>query len=293
MRTYLDALQKILDTGVDRGDRTGTGTRSVFGLQMRFDLSEGFPLVTTKKTFMKGITHELLWFLSGDTNIRYLVENGVHIWDEWPFKEYRLASERGEVPALTQAEFIEKIGSDGNFAEKWGSIGPGYGFQWRNFNGEGIDQIKNLVEGIKKNPESRRHMVITYNPVQAEKMLLPPCHSMFQFYVADGKVSCQMYQRSADMFLGVPFNIASYALLVMMVAQVTGLKPGEFVHTIGDAHIYHNHFEQVRLQLSREPFPLPTMRINPEVKDIFSFKFEDFALENYRHHDPIKAPIAV
>ncbi len=293
MRTYLDALQKILDTGVDRGDRTGTGTRSVFGLQMRFDLSEGFPLVTTKKTFMKGITHELLWFLSGDTNIRYLVENGVHIWDEWPFKEYRLASERGEVPALTQAEFIEKIGIDADFAEKWGSIGPGYGFQWRNFNGEGIDQIQNLVEGIKKNPESRRHMVITYNPVQAEKMLLPPCHSMFQFYVADGKVSCQMYQRSADMFLGVPFNIASYALLVMMVAQVTGLKPGEFVHTIGDAHIYHNHFEQVRLQLSREPFPLPTMKVNPEIKDIFSFKFEDFALENYRHHDAIKAPIAV
>jgi thymidylate synthase len=293
MRTYLDALQKILDTGVDRGDRTGTGTRSVFGLQMRFDLSEGFPLVTTKKTFMKGITHELLWFLSGDTNIRYLVENGVHIWDEWPFKEYRLASERGKVPALTQAEFIEKIGIDADFAEKWGSIGPGYGFQWRNFNGEGIDQIKNLVEGIKKNPESRRHMVITYNPVQAEKMLLPPCHSMFQFYVAGGKVSCQMYQRSADMFLGVPFNIASYALLVMMVAQVTGLKPGEFVHTIGDAHIYHNHFEQVRLQLSREPFPLPTMKINPSVKDIFSFKFEDFTLENYRHHDAIKAPIAV
>lgn len=293
MRAYLDALQNILDNGADRGDRTGTGTRSVFGLQMRFDLSKGFPLVTTKKTFMKAITHELLWFLAGDTNIRYLVENGVHIWDEWPFKEYRLASERGEVPAMTQAEFIEKIGADKDFADKWGSIGPGYGFQWRNFNGEGIDQIKNLVNGIKKNPESRRHMVITYNPVQAEKMLLPPCHSMFQFYVANGKVSCQMYQRSADMFLGVPFNIASYALLVMMVAQVTGLKPGEFVHTIGDAHIYHNHFDQVKLQLSREPFPLPTMKINPEVSDIFSFKYEDFVLENYQHHEAIKAPIAV
>lgn len=293
MRAYLDALQNILDNGVDRGDRTGTGTRSVFGLQMRFDLSKGFPLVTTKKTFMKAITHELLWFLAGDTNIRYLVENGVHIWDEWPFKEYRLAAERGEVPAMTQEEFIAKIGADKDFADQWGSIGPGYGFQWRNFNGEGIDQIKNLVNGIKKNPESRRHMVITYNPVQAEKMLLPPCHSMFQFYVANGKVSCQMYQRSADMFLGVPFNIASYALLVMMVAQVTGLKPGEFVHTIGDAHIYHNHFDQVKLQLSREPFPLPTMKINPEVSDIFSFKYEDFVLENYQHHEAIKAPIAV
>lgn len=293
MRAYLDALQHILDTGADRGDRTGTGTRSVFGLQMRFDLSEGFPLVTTKKTFMKGITHELLWFLAGDTNIRYLVENGVHIWDEWPYKEYRLASERGEVPTLTQAEFIEKISIDADFAEKWGSIGPGYGFQWRNFNGEGIDQIKNLVEGIKKNPESRRHMVITYNPVQAEKMLLPPCHSMFQFYVANGRVSCQMYQRSADMFLGIPFNIASYALLVMMVAQVTGYQPGEFVHVIGDAHIYHNHFDQVKLQLSREPFPLPTMKLNPSIKDIFSFKFEDFTLENYQHHEAIKAPIAV
>lgn len=293
MRAYLDALQHILDTGADRGDRTGTGTRSVFGLQMRFDLSEGFPLVTTKKTFMKGITHELLWFLAGDTNIRYLVENGVHIWDEWPYKEYRLASERGEVPAMEMADFITKIGTDASFAEKWGSIGPGYGFQWRNFNGEGIDQIKNLVEGIKKNPESRRHMVITYNPVQAEKMLLPPCHSMFQFYVANGRVSCQMYQRSADMFLGIPFNIASYALLVMMVAQVTGYQPGEFVHVIGDAHIYHNHFDQVKLQLSREPFPLPTMRLNPSIKDIFSFKFEDFTLENYQHHEAIKAPIAV
>ncbi|MDQ1343581.1 MAG: thymidylate synthase [Patescibacteria group bacterium] len=293
MRAYLDALQRILDTGADRGDRTGTGTRSVFGLQMRFDLSEGFPLVTTKKTFMKGITHELLWFLAGDTNIRYLVENGVHIWDEWPYKEYRLASERGEVPAMEMADFIAKIAADADFADKWGSIGPGYGFQWRNFNDEGVDQIQNLVEGIKRNPESRRHMVITYNPVQAEKMLLPPCHSMFQFYVANGKVSCQMYQRSADMFLGVPFNIASYALLVIMVAQVTGYQPGEFVHVIGDAHIYHNHFDQVKLQLSREPLPLPTMRLNPAVKDIFSFKFEDFTLENYRHHEAIKAPIAV
>ena len=293
MRAYLDALRHILDTGADRGDRTGTGTRSVFGLQMRFDLSKNFPLVTTKKTFMKGITHELLWFLAGDTNIRYLVENGVHIWDEWPYKQYRLASERGEVPAMEMADFIAKIAADADFADKWGSIGPGYGFQWRNFNDEGVDQIKNLIEGIKRNPESRRHMVITYNPVQAEKMLLPPCHSMFQFYVANGKVSCQMYQRSADMFLGVPFNIASYALLVMMVAQVTGYQPGEFVHVIGDAHIYHNHFDQVNLQLSREPLPLPTMKINPSIEDIFSFKFEDFTLENYRHHEAIKAPIAV
>jgi thymidylate synthase len=293
MRTYLDALQHILDNGADRGDRTGTGTRSVFGLQMRFDLSKGFPLVTTKKMFTKGIFHELLWFLSGDTNIAYLVKNGVHIWDEWPYKEYRLASERGEVLAMEQTDFIAKIGEDPDFAEKWGSIGPGYGFQWRNFNGEGIDQIKNLVEGIKRNPESRRHLVVTYNPVQAEKMLLPPCHSMFQFYVANGKVSCQMYQRSADMFLGVPFNIASYALLTVMVAQVTGLQPGEFIHVIGDAHIYHNHFDQVKLQLSREPLPPPTLKLNPEAKDIFAFKYEDFTLENYQCFDAIKAPIAV
>jgi thymidylate synthase len=299
MQTYLDALKHILETGVDRGDRTGTGTRSVFGLQMRFDLSKGFPLVTTKKMFTKAIFHELLWFLSGDTNIAYLVKNGVHIWDEWPYKEYKTKlkeiseGECEDFSCFLQQAFVEKVGEDSEFAEKWGSIGPGYGFQWRNFNDEGIDQIQNLIEGIRKNPESRRHLVVTYNPVQAEKMLLPPCHSMFQFYVANGKLSCQMYQRSADMFLGVPFNIASYALLTMMVAQVTNLGLGEFIHVIGDAHIYTNHFEQVKLQLSREPLPLPTLRLNPDVRDIFAFTYEDFTLENYHCHETIKAPIAV
>lgn len=243
--------------------------------------------------FTKGIFHELLWFLAGDTNIEYLVQNGVHIWDQWPHKEYMKAAEKGEVPALTQDDFIEKIASDHAFAMTWGSIGPGYGLQWRNFNTESIDQIANVIEQIKRNPESRRHMVITYNPVQAEKMLLPPCHSMFQFYVANGKLSCQMYQRSADMFLGVPFNIASYALLTHMVAQVCGLQAHEFIHVIGDAHIYHNHFDQVRLQLSRETLPLPTLTLNPEIDDIFDFKYEDITISNYASHEAIKAPIAV
>ncbi|MDC7708824.1 thymidylate synthase [Vogesella indigofera] len=264
MKQYLDLMQHVLAHGVDKSDRTGTGTRSVFGYQMRFDLSAGFPLVTTKKCHLRSIIHELLWFLSGDTNIRYLQENGVRIWDEW--------------------------------ADDNGDLGPVYGYQWRSWpapDGRHIDQIGNLLHMIRRNPDSRRLMVSAWNPALVDEMALPPCHSLFQFYVADGKLSCQLYQRSADIFLGVPFNIASYALLTMMVAQVCGLKPGDFVHTLGDAHIYSNHFEQARLQLSREPRALPTMRINPEVRDLFAFKFEDFTLEGYDPHPHIKAEVAV
>lgn len=264
MRQYLDLLQHILDKGQQKKDRTGTGTVSTFGYQMRFDLSEGFPLVTTKKIHLKSVIYELLWFLRGDTNIKYLKDNGVRIWDEW-------ADERGE-------------------------LGPVYGKQWRSWpacDGGSIDQISQVVEMIKKNPDSRRLIVSAWNPAEVDKMKLPPCHSFFQFYVLDGKLSCQLYQRSADAFLGVPFNIASYALLNMMVAQVTGLKPGDFVHTFGDLHIYLNHLDQVNLQLSRAPKNLPAMKINPEVKDIFSFQFEDFAIENYDPHPAIKAPVAV
>ncbi|MCQ2003798.1 thymidylate synthase [Rhizobium sp. NRK18] len=264
MKQYLDLLDHVLSTGTDRGDRTGTGTRSVFGYQMRFDLGEGFPVLTTKKLHLRSIIHELLWFLKGDTNIAYLKEHGVSIWDEW--------------------------------ADKDGNLGPVYGAQWRSwpdYNGGHVDQIAAVVESIRKNPNSRRHIVSAWNPALVDEMALPPCHCLFQFYVADGKLSCQLYQRSADVFLGVPFNIASYALLTMMIAQVTGLKPGTFVHTLGDTHIYHNHFEQARLQLQRSPKPLPTMRINPEVKDLFAFKFEDFTLENYEADSSIKAPIAV
>ncbi|MEL6589739.1 MAG: thymidylate synthase [Bacteroidota bacterium] len=264
MQSYLDLLQHVLDHGVDRGDRTGTGTRSVFGHQLRFDLQAGFPLVTTKKVHLKSIIHELLWFLMGDSNVRYLQENGVKIWNEW-------ADENGE-------------------------LGPVYGVQWRSWpttNGQSIDQIEKAVEMIKNKPQSRRIIVSAWNVELVEQMALPPCHTMFQFYVADGKLSCQLYQRSADLFLGVPFNIASYALLTMMMAQVTGLEAGDFVHTFGDAHIYHNHFEQVKLQLSREPRSLPSMKLNPEVKSIFDFKYEDFTLSNYDPHPRIKAPIAV
>ncbi|MEM6345576.1 MAG: thymidylate synthase [Bacteroidota bacterium] len=264
MKSYLDLLQHVLDHGVDRGDRTGTGTRSVFGHQLRYDLQAGFPLVTTKKVHLKSIIHELLWFLMGDSNVRYLQENGVKIWNEW-------ADENGE-------------------------LGPVYGVQWRSWetpNGQTIDQISNAVEMIKNKPQSRRIIVSAWNVALVEDMALPPCHTMFQFYVADGKLSCQLYQRSADLFLGVPFNIASYALLTMMMAQVTSLQPGDFVHTFGDAHIYHNHFEQVKLQLSREPRALPTMTLNPAVKSIFDFKYEDFELSNYDPHPRIKAPIAV
>ncbi len=264
MKQYLDLLAHVKDKGVDRGDRTGTGTRSVFGHQMRFDLSDGFPLLTTKKLHLRSIIHELLWFLQGDTNIAYLKENGVSIWDEW--------------------------------ADENGDLGPVYGSQWRSwpdYNGGHIDQIANLLRSLKDNPESRRHIVSAWNPALVDEMALPPCHCLFQFYVADGKLSCQLYQRSADVFLGVPFNIASYALLTMMVAQVVGLEPGDFVHTFGDVHLYHNHFEQAELQLSRSPKALPTMRVNPDVTDLFAFKFEDFTLEGYEAEANIRAPIAV
>ena len=292
MRQYLDLMQHVLDNGAKKEDRTGTGTLSVFGHQMRFDLSEGFPLLTTKKVFLKGIIHELLWFLAGDTNIKYLVDNGVGIWNEWPHANYIKAT--GEDIAL--ADFVERIREDAAFAEKWGGIGPGYGYQWRSWpmpDGGHVDQIKQVVEQIKHSPDSRRMIVSAWNVAEVDNMALPPCHTLFQFYVADGKLSCQLYQRSADIFLGVPFNIASYALLTMMMAQVCGLQPGDFVHTLGDAHLYSNHLEQTRLQLSRETYPLPTMRINPEVNDIFGFTFEDFELVGYEHHPPIKAPVAV
>jgi thymidylate synthase len=264
MRAYLDLLQHILDNGVEKSDRTGTGTLSCFGYQMRFDLAKGFPVLTTKKLHLRSIIHELLWFLQGDTNIAYLKENGVKIWDEW--------------------------------ADEEGNLGPVYGYQWRSWpttDGRYVDQIQNLVDGLKNNPDSRRHIVSAWNVGFIEDMALPPCHCLFQFYVADGKLSCQLYQRSADTFLGVPFNIASYALITMMLAQVCDLKLGEFVHTFGDVHLYNDHLEQAKLQLTREPRRMATMRINPEVKDIFAFKFEDFELIDYDPHPHIKAAVSV
>lgn len=264
MKNYLELLSHVMNNGVDRSDRTGTGTRSVFGYQMRFDLNDGFPILTTKKLHLRSIIYELLWFLRGDTNIKWLNENGVSIWDEW--------------------------------ADKNGELGPVYGYQWRSWpapDGRHIDQIKNVLQMIEKNPDSRRLIVTAWNPALVDEMALPPCHCLFQFYVANGKLSCQLYQRSADIFLGVPFNIASYALLTMMIAQLCGLKLGEFVHTLGDAHLYSNHFEQAKEQLTRQPLALPQMKINPDVKDLFAFKFEDFTLENYVSAPHIKAPVAV
>jgi thymidylate synthase len=305
MRQYLDLLQDIKDNGVEKTDRTGTGTISVFGRQLRFDLSEGFPAVTTKKLFMRGIIHELIWFLQGSSNIKYLVDNDVHIWDEWPYKHH-LIEQGKEVPDSNSdewkkgiKEFTEKIKAEDEFAKNWGELGPVYGYQWRNWptpGGKHIDQIKNALETIKKSPDSRRIIVSAWNVADIDEMAksgLPPCHLLFQFYVADGKLSCQMYQRSADTFLGVPFNIASYALLTMMVAQVCGLQPGEFVHTFGDTHLYLNHLEQVDEQLSRKPHALPKMKINPKVKSIDNFKFEDFELVGYESYPAIYAPIAV
>jgi thymidylate synthase len=264
MRQYHDLMERVLREGLEKRDRTGTGTFSVFGHQMRFDLADGFPLLTTKRLHLKSIVYELLWFLNGDTNVRYLQEHGVRIWDEW--------------------------------ADEAGELGPVYGHQWRSWpnpDGGTIDQIAQVVSDIKRNPDSRRLIVTAWNPADVPKMALPPCHCLFQFYVGGGRLSCQLYQRSADIFLGVPFNIASYALLTMMVAQVTGLKPGEFVHTFGDAHLYSNHLEQAREQLTRRPFALPTMKLNPAVKDIFGFAYEDFILENYQAHPHIKAAVAV
>lgn len=264
MKQYLDLLRYVRDHGTLKGDRTGTGTKSVFGYQMRVNLAEGFPLLTTKKVHLRSIIYELLWFISGDTNIKYLHDHGVSIWDEW--------------------------------ADENGDLGPVYGHQWRAWpapDGRTIDQLSALVDSLKNNPDSRRHIISAWNVAEVDKMALPPCHTLFQFYVADGKLSCQLYQRSADLFLGVPFNIASYALLTMMLAHVCGYEPGDFVHTFGDAHIYTNHFEQVDLQLSREPRKLPVMKINPDVKDIFSFRYEDFTLEGYDPYPAIKAPVAV
>jgi thymidylate synthase len=264
MKQYLDLLNHVINNGVEKSDRTGTGTISVFGHQSRYDLSQGFPVLTTKKLHLKSIIHELLWFLTGDTNIRYLQENGVKIWNEW--------------------------------ADENGDLGPVYGYQWRSWptpDGQHIDQITQVVNNIKNNPDSRRHIVSAWNVGEIDKMKLPPCHLLIQFYVANGKLSCQLYQRSADIFLGVPFNIASYALLTMMMAQVCGLQPGDFIHTLGDAHIYLNHLNQVKLQLTREPFPLPKMKINPEVKSIFDFKFEDFELTDYQSHPHIPGKVAV
>lgn len=301
MNQYHELMQRVLDEGVFKGDRTGTGTKSVFGHQMRFNLQEGFPLVTTKKVHLKSIIHELLWFLQGDTNIQYLVQNGVNIWNDWPFQSYLIQNGLDEkYPKYSSEwkakmkEFVEQVKVDDEFAKKWGELGPVYGSQWRNF--EGVDQISQLIEDIKNNPNSRRLIVSAWNPKDVPVMAksgLPPCHTLFQFYVADGKLSCQLYQRSADIFLGVPFNIASYALLTMMVAQVCGLEYGDFVHTFGDAHLYSNHMEQTKEQLSRELRPLPEMKINPDVKNIFDFTYEDFELVNYDPHPAIKAVVAV
>lgn len=302
MRAYLDLLQDVHTNGVGKDDRTGTGTRSVFGRQIRCDLAEGFPLLTTKKVFLRGIIHELLWFVRGDTNIKYLVDNSVGIWNEWPFQNYLNAKGLDKKlekhsPEWQQKlkEFIDKIKRDETFAQQWGELGPVYGKQWRNFSG--VDQLEWVINEIKTNPSSRRLIVSAWNPAEIEEMAkagLPPCHTLFQFYVShDNKLSCQLYQRSADLFLGVPFNIASYAILTMMVAQICDLELGEFVHAFGDVHIYSNHEEQVLEQLSRTPKPLPRLKINADVQSLFDFEFEDFELIGYEPDSAIRAPVAV
>ena len=298
MKQYHDLLRRITSEGIVKGDRTGTGTRSVFGHQMRFNLADGFPLLTTKKVFLKGIIHELLWFLAGDTNIKYLVDNGVHIWDNDAYRYYKeLCAERGIEP-ISMDEFLAASSTatpspiDGY---AYGDLNHVYGYQWRSWpkpDGSSIDQIRQVIDTIKTNPNSRRMIVSAWNVAEVEDMALPPCHVLFQFYVADGRLSCQLYQRSADTFLGVPFNIASYALLTMMIAQECGLEAGEFVHTLGDTHLYLNHMEQVAEQLSREPRALPRMRLNPDVKSVFDFRYEDFTLEDYNPYPAIKAPMS-
>lgn len=311
---YLDLLQHILDTGVKKEDRTGTGTISIFGYQMRFDLSKGFPLLTTKRVPFKLIASELLWFIKGDTNIRYLLEHNNHIWDEWAFKKWVESNEYNGpdmtdfgLRAAKDEEFAKvldeqmkifhvKVRTDDEFAKKYGELGPVYGKQWRSWpsdNGETIDQLKNVIEQIKRNPNSRRLIVSAWNPAEVDEMALPPCHTLFQFYVAEGKLSCQLYQRSADVFLGVPFNIASYALLTYLIAHECGLEVGEFIHSFGDTHIYLNHIEQVKEQLSREPKALPTLKINPEKKSVFDIELDDLSIEGYDPHPTIKAPVAV
>ena len=301
MQQYLELVKHIRDHGIRKEDRTGTGTVSIFGHQMRFNLAEGFPLVTSKKVHLKSILHELLWFIRGDTNIRYLIENGVGIWNDWPYQNW--LRETGQDKHLVKyssewravmAEFTQQIITDQDFADKYGDLGPVYGKQWRNFGG--VDQLSQLMNDIQSNPDSRRLIVSAWNPQDIPVMIksgLPPCHSLFQFYVVEGRLSCQLYQRSADVFLGVPFNIASYAALTMMIAQVAGLKLGDFVHTFGDAHLYSNHMNQVDEMLSRSPFDLPTLQINPQVQSLFDFVYDDFELHNYQSHGPISAPVAV
>lgn len=298
MKQYLDLLDKIMREGVVKGDRTGTGTRSIFGHQMRFDLEEGFPLLTTKRVFLKGVIRELLWFLAGDTNIKYLADNGVHIWDNDAYRYYNELCVRHGVLPVTEEAFLAaaREGTDSPIdGYAFGDLNHVYGYQWRSWprpDGGGIDQIRQVVDTIKRNPDSRRIIVSAWNVAEVEDMALPPCHVLFQFYVAEGRLSCQLYQRSADTFLGVPFNIASYALLTMMIAQECGLRAGEFVHTLGDTHLYLNHLEQAREQLSRTPRPLPRMRLNPDVKSVFDFRYDDFTLEGYDPWPAIKAPMS-
>lgn len=292
MKQYLDLCKQVLEQGSSKEDRTGTGTTSMFGAQMRFNLNEGFPLLTTKRVYLRAIIHELLWFIKGDTNIKYLVDNDVRIWNEWPYKDYCDSKDyKGE----TLEEFVEKIKTDEDFAMKHGNLGPVYGKQWRGFGvpGLAVDQLQNVINEIRSNPDSRRLIVCAWNPLEVDKMALPPCHTLFQFYVKDGKLSCQLYQRSADLFLGVPFNIASYALLTMMVAKICNLELGDFVHTFGDVHIYNDHIEQINLQLTRNPRELPQMIIHGDQKEIEDFKFEDFELVNYKPHSTIKGKVSV
>lgn len=292
MKQYLDMCRYILEHGEDRPDRTGTGTRSVFGYQTRYDLREGFPLLTTKKMYLRPIAEELLWFIKGDTNIKYLVDRNVKIWNEWPYEDFKKSEDfNGE----TLEEFVEKIKNDDEFAKKHGNLGPVYGAQWRNFNNEGTDQLMKLIDSLKNNPFSRRHIISAWNPSQVDEMALPSCHTLMQFYVSSDKnyLSCQLYQRSADTFLGVPFNIASYALLTCMLAQVCGYEPKEFIHTIGDAHIYKDHFDVVKTQIEREPLPLPHLVLNKDIDNLFDFKIEDIKLEGYQSHGPLKGKVSV